>query len=323
MKFGFDLECDRDFEESIQQAILAEQLGYDWISIPEHHNAGGYVPQPLMALAAVATRTERILLESNIVILPLYHPVQIAEQAAMVQFISRGRAILGVGLGYLPEEFASMSVPFRERAGRMEESLSLLKRLWTQEEVAHDGKYFHFAHATVQPRLDRVGLPPVWVGGWVESAVRRAARLADAWIPGPTVDFEILRQCYAIYRDELTKAGKPLERDYPATRELFCAPSREKAIELGGMPLYQFYKDTYLRWPHPYLKEAEREMSYEELAHDRFIIGDPNDCIQAVRKLQEMGITHLSFRMQPPNVKWEDAVASMKLFMDQVVPQFR
>ena len=324
MKFGVDITCDQDeFEKSVQQAELAERLGYDSISIAEHHNAIGYVPLPLMALAAIATRTRRLLLGSNIVILPLYHPVQIAEQAAMVQFISRGRLLFGVGLGYLPDEFASMSVPFDQRAGRMAESLSVLKRLWTEEDVSFDGTYYHFEHATVRPRLDGVGLPPVLVGGWVEAAIRRAARLADGWIPGPTVTFDILRTCYQIFRDELRRQGKPLDVEYLAARELFCASTRERAVEVGGRPLYQFYKDTYLQWPHPYLHEAERQMSYEDLARDRFIIGDPGDCAQAVAKLGEIGITHLTFRMQPPGVGWDDAVASMKLFMEQVVPQFR
>lgn len=324
MKFGVDIECDQDvFEKSVQQAELAEQLGYDSISIEEHHNAAGYVPLPLMALSAIATRTSRLLLHSNIVILPLYHPVQIAEQAAMVQFMSGGRLLFGVGLGYLPAEFASMSVPFRERAGRMEESLSLLKRLWTEEDVAFDGKYYRFQHATVRPRLDQIGLPPVLVGGWVEAAIRRAARLADGWTPGPTVSFDILQHCYSIFRDELKRQGKPLDGEYLATRELFCARTRNEAVEIGGRPMYRFYKQTYLQWPHPYLREPERRMPYEELARDRFVIGDPDDCAEAVGRLRDLGVTHLTFRMQPPGVQWDDAVASMRLFMEQVVPRFR
>lgn len=324
MKFGLFVESDQDqFMKAVEQAELAEELGYDSVSVAEHHNATGYLPLPLMVLAAFAMRTTRLLLVSNIVILPLYHPVQIAEQAAMVQFISRGRLVLGVGLGYLPAEFESVSVPFGERAGRMTESLGLLKRLWTEEEISFDGKYYHFSHATVRPRLDDLGLPPILVGGWVEAAIRRAAQLADGWVPGPTVDFETLRKCYSIFRGELENQGRPLNVEYMASREMFCAPSRELAIDIGGKPLYQFYKDTYLQWPHPYLSEAERRMSYEELSRDRFIVGDPDDCAEAVSKLRDLGITHLTLRIQQPGVSWDDSVASMKLFMQQVVPQFR
>ena len=323
MKFGFDIECDQNFATAVQQAVRAEELGYDSLFIAEHHNSIGYLPQPLMALSALATRTSHIQLGSNIVILPLYHPVVVAEQAAMTQHISQGRLLLGVGLGYLPDEFASFGVPFGERAGRMEESLQLLRRLWAEKDVEHTGKYYQFSHATIHPRLDTIGTPPIWVGGWADAAVRRAARLGDAWVPGPTVNFDTLRQCYEVFNEELGRTNKPPAQDYPATRELYCAPTHEAAVSIGGAAMYKFYKDTYLQWPHPRLRAEERAMSYEDLARDRFIIGDPDECIEAVSKLQAMGITQLSFRMQIPGLRPEDVATSMELFMDRVVPSFR
>lgn len=92
---------------------------------------------------------------------------------------------------------------------------------------------------------------------------------------------------------------------------------------MGGDAMYRFYRDTYLQWPHPYLGEAERQMTYDQLANERFIIGDPADCSQAITELAELGITRLTFRMQPPGVSWRDALASMKLLMEEVVPHFR
>jgi alkanesulfonate monooxygenase SsuD/methylene tetrahydromethanopterin reductase-like flavin-dependent oxidoreductase (luciferase family) len=145
MKFGLDVHCDADISTAIEQAEHAERLGYDFLTVAEHHDAIGYLPQPLMVLCAVAARTSRIRLGTNIVILPLYHPVLVAEQVAVAQFVSGGRIICGVGLGYLPEEFASYGVPFSARAGRMEESLGLLRRLWTETDVEHSGKHFQFA----------------------------------------------------------------------------------------------------------------------------------------------------------------------------------
>jgi probable F420-dependent oxidoreductase len=323
MKFGLLLECDEDFSASIARAALAEELGYDSIFLAEHHNAETYVPQPLVALAAIAARTERIRLGTFVVILPLYHPVVVAEQAAIVQSISRGRLICGVGLGYLPEEFAAMGVPFRERAGRMEEALEVLPRLWREEGVAHEGRHFSFSHATVHPRLDGVGSPPLWVGGWVEAAIRRAARLADAWVPGPTVALDTLRRCYAVFHDELARIGRLAGDEVAAGRELFCARSRDEARRVGGQSTYQFYRDTYLSWPHPYLTDAERHMNAEELARDRFLIGDPDDCAREVGRLQELGINHLQFRMQPPGVTPERAMESLRLFATEVAPRFR
>lgn len=323
MKFGCDLQFHGDFASTLDQAVYAEELGYDSVSVSEHHNSAGFVPQPLVALSAIATRTERIQLASSIAILPLYHPVVIAEQAAMVQYISGGRLACGVGLGYVPEEFDSFGVPYRERGGRMEEGLALLRRLWTETDVHHDGRYHRFSHATVHPRLQDLGTPPLWAGGWVERAIRRAARLADAWVPGAPVDLHTLRHCYALFRGELQRLGKPTAIEYPASRELFCAPTRQQAFETGGQALYELYKRTILRWPHPYLQEKERQMTLEELARDRFIVGDPEDCAVAVNQLRELGITQLSFRSQIPGVNPEDTAASLKLFMNEVAPRFR
>jgi len=320
MKFGLDVHCDADISTAIEQAEHAERLGYDFLTVAEHHDAIGYLPQPLMVLCAVAARTSRIRLGTNIVILPLYHPVLVAEQVAVAQFVSGGRIICGVGLGYLPEEFASYGVPFSARAGRMEESLGLLRRLWTETDVEHSGKHFQFAHATVRPRLSAP--PPIWVGGWAEAAIRRAARHGDAWAPGPTVDFDVLRKCRAIFLDERAALGRPEPAEFPCARELFCAPTHAEAVERGGRAIQQFYEDTYLRWPHPYLGEEERRMSYAELARNRFIVGDPDECAQAVAELRDMGVDQLAFRMEPPGVSKDDARASMELFAEQVVPRF-
>lgn len=321
MKFGFLLECDQGFEEAVEQAMLAEKLGYDSILIAEHHNYAGYVPNPLLALAAIAMKTERIRLGSFIVILPLYNPVAVAEQAAMVDYISKGRLIFGVGLGYVQEEFDMMGVPYGDRAARLEEGLPIVRRVWTEDNVAHIGKHFKFAHATIYPKPVQKPHPPIWVGAWVEKAIRRAARLGDCWVPGPTVELETLKWCYDVFRSELKKLNKPLEREYAACREFFCGRTNNEARELGGRHTYQFYKDTYLTWPHPHLKE--KGISYENIVHDRFIIGDPEHCIRAIEKFhRELGINHFMFRMQAPGVTRQATIDSMTLCAKEVIPHF-
>jgi len=321
VKFGFLLECDRGFDEAVEQAVLAERLGYDSVLIAEHHGHAGYVPHPLLVLAALAMRTERLRLGTFVLILPFYHPVPVAEQAAMVDYVSKGRLIFGVGLGYVKEEFAMMSVPYEERAGRLEEGLGAIRRLWTEETVEHAGRYFRFSHAAIHPRPVQKPHPPIWLGAWVEPAIRRAARLADTWTPGPTADLEKLRWCYGVYRDELRKLGKSTDIEYPAARELYCAPTSARARE-GGERIYRFYHDTYFRWPHPLLGDKARD--YESIVADRFIVGDPPRCITEIERLRsELGINHLMLRMQAPGITPADTVASMRLFAAEVMPHFR
>src|SRR5579884_2201365 len=321
MRFGVLLECDRDPRAAVEQAELLEGLGYASVWVAEHHGTAGYVPQPLMALAALATRTRRLQLGTYVVVLPLYDPVLVAEQAAMVDAFSGGRLVLGVGLGYVREEFAGHGIPFHHRVGRLEEALPLLRRLFAGEEVEHAGRHFRIVHPRLHPGPVQPGGPPIWLGGWVEAAVRRAARLADAWVPGPTGDLAALRVGFDVYDDERRRLGRPLPAGRVACRELFCAPSSEQARRLGGTALHRFYLNTYLRWPHPVLGGPGRPR-YEELARDRFLVGDPEECAEGVARLAELGVDHLVLRAQAPGLAPARAIESLRLFAERVMPRF-
>ena len=104
----------------------------------------------------------------------------------MVDMISRGRLILGIGAGYAPEEFSAFGYSLKERGSRLEEGASLLCRLWTEEHVTHRGKHYRLQDATIAPRPVQRPRPPIWFGAWVEAAIRRTARLGDAWFIGPS-----------------------------------------------------------------------------------------------------------------------------------------
>src|SRR6267142_5175901 len=106
----------------------------------------------------------------------------VAEEGAMVDMISGGRLILGVGVGYAPEEFAAFGVPLRERGSRMDEAEPLIERLWCEDKVTHAGRHYRVTNATVSPRPVQRPRPPIWFGGWVEPAIPRAVRLGDVWL---------------------------------------------------------------------------------------------------------------------------------------------
>src|SRR2546422_3758818 len=186
LKIGLSqLQGQASFEETLRECEQAEAAGFDSIWLGEHHNHPVLYPAPLIGLAAVASRTRSIRLGTGVLLLPLYHPLAVAEEAAMVDVISGGRLILGVGAGYAPEEFAAFGVSIRERGSRMDEAVPLLRRLWSDERVTHEGRHYRLTNATVAPRpVQRYG-PPIWFAGWVEPAIRRAARLGDAWLGGP------------------------------------------------------------------------------------------------------------------------------------------
>ena len=167
--------------------LLGEELGFDSIFMEEHHGIKDhYWPTPLMVLAGFATRTERVLLGSDVLILPFYHPSQVAEEAAMLDVISNGRLVLGVAIGYRPNEFALFQQPLERRGARFEEQLQIIRRLWTEDEVRFDGQFYRLEGATIEPKPVQPGGPPIWIGGWGPLALKRAATFAVAWVMGPT-----------------------------------------------------------------------------------------------------------------------------------------
>src|SRR3989304_3688636 len=161
MQFGLSpLQGQASFGETLGECERAEAAGFDATGRGEHPNNPVWYPAPLIGRAAVASRTRRIRLGTGVLLLPLYHPMMVAEEGAMVDVISGGRLILGVGAGYAPEEFAAFGQSLKERGSRLEESAALLHRLWTEENVSHRGRHYQLDNTTVAPRPVQRPRPP-------------------------------------------------------------------------------------------------------------------------------------------------------------------
>src|SRR5499426_2550327 len=236
MKLGLSpLQAGGTFEDTIQECERAEAAGFDSVWLGEHHNSQTLYPTPLLGLAAIASRTRRLRLGTGVLLLPLYHPLAVAEEAAMVDVISGGRLILGVGAGYAPEEFAAFGVSIKERGSRMDEAVPLIQRLWAEDKVTHEGRHFRVTDAAVGPRPVQRPRPPIWFAGWVEPAIRRAGRLGDAWLGGPSARLSELEECVRLYRDARRAAARgPGEGDVALMRYVFVAESAESARAIAG-----------------------------------------------------------------------------------------
>ena len=202
MKFGFiPTEGGLYYKEFLEEVLLGEELGFDSVWLEEHHGVRNhYWPSPLVALAGIATRTERLLIGTNILVLPFYHPVRVAEDTAMLDIMSGGRFILGAAIGYKPDEFDLYQTPLEKRGGRFEEAIRLIKTLWAEEQVDFEGQYYRVKGLKIEPRP--VNPPPIWLGGWGELSLARAATLGDAWIPGPTANLAKLLEAQGAYHQQ-------------------------------------------------------------------------------------------------------------------------
>jgi alkanesulfonate monooxygenase SsuD/methylene tetrahydromethanopterin reductase-like flavin-dependent oxidoreductase (luciferase family) len=327
MKFGFiPTEGGHFFQEALDEAIAGEALGFDSVWLEEHHSIRNhYWPSPLMALAGIATRTEHILLGTDIVVLPFYHPVRVAEDVALLDVMSNGRAIFGAAIGYRAPEFDLYHTPLAGRGGRYAEALQIIRELWTEERVEFAGKYYTVT-GSIEPRPEKP--VPIWLGGWGELSLQRAAELGDAWVPGPTANLEKLLAAQKDYRECLRAVGKdPAEVATPLTREVVIADTRERAYDLAEQYLMVNYRDEYGGgWKHPLIGAQDQTPvnQLEALKRDRFIVGNPEDCIAAIRRFADtFGVDHLICRLYFPGMPHDHILQELKLLASEVIPAFR
>lgn len=169
------------YRDAVPLAVAAEEAGFDSFWVSEHHGLpDGYLPSPLTLLAALTPATSRITLGTGVLLAPLHHPLRIAEDAAVVDVLSGGRLVLGLGLGYAEHEYAAFGVDPAERGTRLDALVRALRTAWTGEPVHCDVLGLHGARVTPVPGR-RI---PVWLGGYAARAVRRAGLLADGHLTG-------------------------------------------------------------------------------------------------------------------------------------------
>ncbi|MGH7266026.1 MAG: LLM class flavin-dependent oxidoreductase [Candidatus Rokuibacteriota bacterium] len=326
LRFGVNpIEGGRFYADALEEVVRAEALGFDSVWMAEHHGVPDhYWPSPLLVLAGFATRTTRLLLGSNIAVFPFYHPVRLAEEAALLDVMSGGRFVLGVAIGYKADEFALYGAPLDGRGARLEEGLALVKALWTRETVTFRGRHFAVEAGRIEPRPVTSPHPPVWIGGWGPRTLERAARLADAWIPGPTADLARLLEGKRQVVRHRAAAGLPPQTEWPLTRDVLIAETDREARELAERHVMAAYQREYGGgWKHP-LIDAAVAADLDTLVRDRSLIGGPDRVIRALQPfVRDYGATHVIFRLHFPGLPHRFMLRELELLAREVLPAFR
>ena len=215
------LSSRADARELARQGALAEQWGYESFWLPESHFTGdAAIPEPLLALAAVAAHTDHIRLATTSYLLPLRHPLQAAEQVAVLDRLSNGRVILGIGRGYQPAMFAAFSVPRQEKRRIFECSLETIVRAWRGEPVAAgDGE----TPLTLAPLPVQQPHPPLWVAAFGPKALAQAGRLGLPYLASPVETKERLRENLRRHGEASAAAGVARAAEVPIMRSLFVS----------------------------------------------------------------------------------------------------
>ncbi|HCU89877.1 MAG TPA: hypothetical protein DGR97_08035 [Gammaproteobacteria bacterium] len=319
------------FREMDDLVPLAEKLGYDSFQTTEHHfQHNGWAPSPLVVLAKAAGLTKAMRLVTNILVLPLYDPLRLVEDVVTLDNLCEGRLTLGVSPGYVSEEFSAYGISHSERFERSEEILNILEKSWSEEVLEHEGKFYKIPATRVMPRPVQDPIP-IWYGVSGPKLLKRAAERGCPITASPrhTVD-ELVNQ-YGRYDEVAAKVGFST-KERPIIREVFIAPTTRQAEKLAGPAVTDIF-DLYGRKS----ASGERQLRNDkgELITDaaqvdfrtfssRYIIGDPaSACEQLKDSVDRLQPSEVICRMQLPGIPTEDLEKSLRLFAEQVMPQFR
>jgi probable F420-dependent oxidoreductase len=310
------------FAEHVEQVRLARALGFHSIWASQHYLSDPFTYfQPMPTLGRMAAEAEGMTLGTGVLLLPLHQPVHLAEEIATLDVVSGGRLIVGLGLGYRDAENAALGLDPRQRVGRFVEGLEVLERLWSGEPVTYAGKHFTLRDVRISMPPVQRPRPPIWLAANTDTGVRRAARLGDAWLMNPHATGAALERQLALFRDERRTAGRAPARDTPLIRECCVAPT---ASALGEtLPYLDAKYGAYRAWEQDKALPADDQWSarFEELARDRFLLGDPGRVRDEIARYRErLGVTTLIVRVQWPGMPQAQVLRSIRLLGEQVLP---
>ncbi len=306
MKFGVFLPISgrASGPDTLKEAARsAEDLGFDaaWSAdrvvtpwqittpYPYSENQEFIVPpdKPFLdsftCLAFLAGSTEKITLGISVLVLPYRHPLYWTRVAVSIERLARGRLIMGIGIGWMQEEFAALGIPFKDRGKMTDEQLEIISRLWSEEHISFNGQFYRFQDLAFYPKPIQQPRIPIWVGGEGIHAQRRAARYGDAWFP---------------YFIEITPAE--LRAGYDNVLRL--------ASEAGRDPEQILF--TCCR---------QVEVTRQPVPQDeRYLRGTPEQLVEALRAYREIGVDHLALQFIVP--RWPDRKEQIERFAREVIP---
>ena len=310
-----------------EQVRAAAASGIDSVWVLQHYLGNMPTLQPVPLLSALAGDAGNMYLGTNMFILPLRHPVAVAEEFATLDHLSNGHAIAGFGMGYRENEFASFGVPMDERAGRFEESVRIVRSLWSGTRTTWHGQFYSLEDQQISLVPVQEGGPRIWIGaGPHRTGAGRAARLGDGWIIPPHVTPQRLQSLLAYYRDERVRVSLAEPNEIIVRRELVLDRDRERGHSVGTAArgaLTRRYAEFNAPDSSPSYRHLQSERDAQQTADQSYLFTDPAGAISALRQLEAQGFTYVILRMQWYDLPHDRMLETLELFRDTVRPYFR
>ncbi len=324
-------------EENLQQVQHAEELGFHAAWLAEHHfSRYGLGSGSLLVASNIAARTRRIRLGTAVLVPPLHHPLQLAEDTATLDVLSGGRLDVGFGRGSAGYEYRGYNQDWEESQARFQESIGMILGLWTTPEYTCHGRFFQLDHATLVPSPVQKPHPPVYI-----AATRTPATLAYATasgfptLVGPVADHSEALDLFRRFVDQSAESGRHVPAaQVPYFRYVYLAESDQEARKDAKEPLTwtmdmltyrrQFAEGGEVRhriadWRRT---RADQPLSYDHLVQHRAIIGTPETCVAAIRELQRQGVEYFGCNFAFGGLEHRKVLRCMDLFAREVMPHF-
>ncbi len=312
--------------QAVAHTALVRELGFDLVSAGQHFVTGVFqMLQPMPLLARIAAESGDMRVATNIMLLTLLNPVELAENAVTLDAITGGKLVLGVGLGYRQEEFDAFGVP-EKRLRVFLDKMEVLKRLLEGETVTAEGVGYRLD----QQRLAILPLqrprPPIWLAANADQAVRRAARIADTWTVNPHANITELKRQVALFHTARAEAGNAPVTELPVMKEIYVGED-DASAEREARPYLQAKYQAYVQWGQSEVMPGEDSLDqdWEALkAGGRFIIGGPATCVTALQEhLDELRCDTLIFRFGWSGMPDDLVQANVRRFAEHVKPRLR
>lgn len=314
-----------------------EDLGYDLAWCGHHRFSAATAfggdeatepSAPLAMLAPLMARTTTMKFCTNILLVPSRHPLELAEEINTLNEMANNRLILGGGIGYKPDEFENCGWSFKTRAKRFEECIEVLRLAMTGQRFSYHGNHFQIDDVMVQPAALRGEIPPIWVGAVSDPAMRRAGRLGDGWIVSFAEHLVELADKVKTYKEIAAEHGRP--STVVLMRDVHIAETRNK-LDPDFLPniikVWQSYDEIGSKADRDELSNevmfGGRQVTLDEFAPNRAVVGDPDDCIREMTRIREIIDPEWLFITPTGVPDPARQMRELRLFAREVMPQFQ
>ena len=320
------------FDESMAQMRAAEDLGFDAVWLGELHfqKERSVLASPLVVAGALAACTRRIKLGIAVQVLPLSHPLRLAEDVATVDHLCRGRLDFGVGRSGLPGHYQGFNIPYEESRERFFETLEILRKAWTEDRFSHDGRYYQFRDVCVVPKPYQKPHPPLRVAATTQETYPLMGRLGHRlFVAVRTNSISDLERFIGGYHEAWREAGHAGRGDVALLVPVYVAETARQARDEPEASTMHWFRSIAEALKHSSTAQARAQaerlaaVSYDEILGEQVVYGTPDAVVDRLRMLrEELGFTSLSAWMnvggQIPHAR---VLSSMRLFAERVAPR--